>query len=305
MEASCLSLDDRIKEKFRCCICLELPDPETAICHGVCGHVFCFTCLSTAISASPECPLCRRPMHTLPGNIKSENHLVYCLMAELPTECPCKLNGCPWKGERTRLASHLSECPYVIVEPDFGCGRPIISSEACQPTSECPRSSLACKYCGMTFAADDLESHQEKCANDTRSCPFQAWGCGWCGRRSELTMHLDCKHDRINGVKADEIKEELKHEEAPVHIEGVSSDMNSGLQNEPPDADADFLQNIQVFAKAKDSHREEVKMVKAYVVKPKKKPSLPQKKEKVAGGYRGRHTRHGRHSLAHYALDIW
>ncbi len=268
MEIARLSLGDRIEEKCRCCICLELPDPETAVCHGACGHVFCSSCLSTAISALPECPFCRRPMRTLPGNIKAENHIVYCLIAELPTECPSKPNGCSWKGERLRLASHLSECPYVIVECAFGCGRTIIRNDVYQHISECPRNSFPCEYCGTTLAARDLRSHKEKCAACTRPCPFQTLGCDWRGRRSELIQHLDNKDD--------------------YHQRLVKNrDKGADVKEEPLNPDMNFMRNLNVLAKVEDNQREEVKsvIIKDVAPKPKEKArsNPPCKKKKATG----------------------
>ncbi|RFU25529.1 hypothetical protein B7463_g10810, partial [Scytalidium lignicola] len=54
------------KQARKCTLCLEeLKDPAAAIC----GHVFCWTCISDWVKEKEECPLCRRELkgqHVLP-----------------------------------------------------------------------------------------------------------------------------------------------------------------------------------------------------------------------------------------------
>ncbi len=207
-------------------------------------------------------------MPSLPGKIKSDNHLVYCLLTELPTECPSKPNGCSWKGERIRLASHLSECPYVIVECIFGCGRTIIRNELYRHTSECPRNSFLCKYCLKTFAAGDLRSHQEKCKAETRPCPFHIWGCGWQGHMTELIMHLDrCEEKHQQFVKNRDSKEVDKE---PV-LERQTQDIEVIAKVPEPKVEAEADAEAEPNGRKED---EKSHSVRSWIVSAKEKAKL-------------------------------
>ena len=44
----------------RCILCLERLGSRGGLCAGVCGHLFCWTCIQTSLRSSPQCPLCRQ-----------------------------------------------------------------------------------------------------------------------------------------------------------------------------------------------------------------------------------------------------
>ena len=50
---------------LRCILCLARLGSRGGVSAGVCGHLFCWTCIHTSIRNSPQCPLCR---HTLAPN---------------------------------------------------------------------------------------------------------------------------------------------------------------------------------------------------------------------------------------------
>jgi WD40 repeat protein len=108
-----------------------------------CNHTFCLKCIEQALSTDPSCPLCRKTvdlkaMHpnlilaSLVGEIE-----VFCIYkpygcpAQLtlnslqfheqncqyaPTHCPHKEMGCPFKGPKVELPSHLKICPYDLLK---------------------------------------------------------------------------------------------------------------------------------------------------------------------------------------------
>ena len=43
----------------RCILCLDRLGSRGGLSAGVCGHLFCWTCIQTSIRTSPQCPLCR------------------------------------------------------------------------------------------------------------------------------------------------------------------------------------------------------------------------------------------------------
>ena len=49
----------------RCLLCLDRLGSRGGLSAGVCGHLFCWTCIMTSLRSSPHCPLCR---HTLSPN---------------------------------------------------------------------------------------------------------------------------------------------------------------------------------------------------------------------------------------------
>lgn len=51
-------LDDAETDKS-CCICLEIPTPETEARTDKCEHVFCFTCIEKWSERENTCPLCK------------------------------------------------------------------------------------------------------------------------------------------------------------------------------------------------------------------------------------------------------
>ena len=52
-----------------CILCLC---PRTATTATVCGHLYCWECISESTTNKPECPLCRHPQ--LPSQLLRLNH---------------------------------------------------------------------------------------------------------------------------------------------------------------------------------------------------------------------------------------
>ncbi|XP_016970544.1 E3 ubiquitin-protein ligase COP1 [Drosophila rhopaloa] len=57
VRAEITNLIDGNGKVYKCPICMESPEEQVAT---MCGHVFCKSCLSTALSPCEVCPLCKK-----------------------------------------------------------------------------------------------------------------------------------------------------------------------------------------------------------------------------------------------------
>ncbi len=116
------------------------PPPKYVIC-GICydvlknphqcknGHCFCFTCVTAALKAHEECPLCKT---SLSANTLNCNMAIREMVDDLMVKCNCEGSGmppsadvCSWTGKLTERDTHTSYCQLQVVD----C--PLFSHDSC------------------------------------------------------------------------------------------------------------------------------------------------------------------------------
>eukprot|EP01022_Parablepharisma_sp_SALTPOND_P014285 TRINITY_DN1929_c0_g1_i1.p1 TRINITY_DN1929_c0_g1~~TRINITY_DN1929_c0_g1_i1.p1 ORF type:complete len:325 (+),score=1.78 TRINITY_DN1929_c0_g1_i1:119-976(+) len=217
----------KFEERCVCCICLNIPHPDFAVCHQACGRIFCESCLKSSCAIKKVCPFCRRYLERIPGLVRDECHFIYAYMAEITVHCPLQDNGCTWKGERILLEGHLEICPYGLVECIFGCGTKMYRWEFYEHSKRCESTKKKCESCLKLVFLAELKEHTMKCLGDSKvNCPFKKLGCGWKGKKCNLLDHLqqaEEKHDklveeakRIDDKNVKNLKEKLKKAEKKI-----------------------------------------------------------------------------------------
>ncbi|XP_070566843.1 ligand of Numb protein X 2-like [Ptychodera flava] len=137
---------EAVDEELVCQVCLQpLVNPMDTIC----GHTYCAKCLKSVLRLKKMCPIDRRPLTS--KDCKQASIMVQKLLDKLKVLCPntsyctdvmqrsdleAHLNhrcpgtmtycvnapvGCPFRGPRVELDTHIWECPYrdsqVVPEP--------------------------------------------------------------------------------------------------------------------------------------------------------------------------------------------
>mmetsp|Transcript_23697 Transcript_23697/g.51806 ORF Transcript_23697/g.51806 Transcript_23697/m.51806 type:complete len:299 (-) Transcript_23697:689-1585(-) len=91
-------------DSLTCPICYDTFQDPVFACGAPCQHVFCKTCIETALQASPKCPVCRATMPK--QNLKPHQFI----RNMLDDTSRCRF-GCGWTGRRADRARHLESCP--------------------------------------------------------------------------------------------------------------------------------------------------------------------------------------------------
>jgi len=205
-----------------CCICrAPFVEPKTSI---VCSHTFCFECIIQCISATPCCPVDRRPLQL--ENLVPANPIIRHLVDELPVYCPNSSSGCEYTCERQFLLGHIARsCPYSLVQcPQDACDgqffrkdqsqhtygssststRPDLQDDQSQAGPSNPGissgGSCTCEFCDKIVLSDEIVLHRSLCPLVSVSCEQTVHGCSWTGVRQELDGHLaNCPYYGIKG----------------------------------------------------------------------------------------------------------
>lgn len=174
-----------------------LPDIVCSICHAVllhpvetkCHHLFCQTCLNTALNSKPECPNCRGALFPADADqaarapiplLKHSNPLAFrSLFGTVKVHCPVsKEDGCPWQGEYTAMDDHVaSSCSQTIVScPD--CRAEMRRKCLSGHQQECVRRPVPCPLCTKVFPLAKISVHLDD------ECPLFVVQCGESGPES-------------------------------------------------------------------------------------------------------------------------
>ncbi len=149
---SALFLDAAKAQDFTCAICIGVARDAVKT---RCKHVFCNSCMTFALRAKRECPLCRRAVpregtgrthfqlppkapaqacvcvcvcvcvwsHALTEEVSGWDVSVRSAIGALEVKCPNTDLGCEWKGKLSALSAHSSgQCAFVDCPlAKYGC----------------------------------------------------------------------------------------------------------------------------------------------------------------------------------------
>ena len=142
-------------------MCFRGVSPSLTSIDGIARrHVFCSTCLDQWLCENSQCPVCRSEVDNV-----TPDRFAAALIANLPSFCPLRKNGCPWMGKHGDRLSHLGSCPCVIVRcptcEEEVPQRALFSHVACCAAKACP-------WCNERTGAADMETHMAECLLDPR-----------------------------------------------------------------------------------------------------------------------------------------
>lgn len=178
---------------------LQLEDLECCICLNICnnpkqcpnGHMFCSTCIETAIVAQNKCPTCRIELNK---DKLSVSLIVKKQISALSVRCPVppisEEDKCLWTGKVAELENHLGCCEYQRIKcTNTDCDVHTIRKDLNSHLSVCPYQLEKCKYCNEMFLRRDLEAHFETCTSRVMPCPNE--GCQESTTLNYLQSHLE------------------------------------------------------------------------------------------------------------------
>ena len=102
---------DAVPEDLQCGICFG-PCLEPHVTEE-CGHLFCKSCVSTALEVKTECPICRVTvtLEQVRKDVRTQRKIaglnVYCKYR--------KTGGCQWQGVLSDLERHTEKCEHALV----------------------------------------------------------------------------------------------------------------------------------------------------------------------------------------------
>eukprot|EP01012_Entosiphon_sulcatum_P011169 TRINITY_DN16708_c0_g1_i1.p1 TRINITY_DN16708_c0_g1~~TRINITY_DN16708_c0_g1_i1.p1 ORF type:complete len:328 (-),score=15.19 TRINITY_DN16708_c0_g1_i1:66-1049(-) len=147
-----------------------------------CGHLFCESCLRSAVQATQHCPACKKPCNELGICRDPQSRLE---ISHLLTKCPFDTHhaGCAWQGQLSALNHHLAGCPQARRRCQ-ACGLRLL-----------PRALI--RHCVET------RKHPDYCKRDCAAVQIQALARGWiCRKRFVKDLHLSVDKHLISDADA-------------------------------------------------------------------------------------------------------
>ena len=185
---------------FTCPICLNIPNPESAVDHMQCGKIFCRDCVLAWTAKESMCPACSQKISDSQTDlraIKAKNKTVYQIMIGYKIRCvnvEQTKEGCQWCGELQDFAKHIKECLYVTEFCRWGCGAQMQRKVLGQhEINECWMRATKCEFCEKQVLFDSLLKHKEKecekCPDTMILCKYKELGCDYSGKRDAADKH--------------------------------------------------------------------------------------------------------------------
>jgi len=146
-----------------------------------------YTCLNRVIN----CTYCKRAFN---GN-DIDLHQTVCGFEPLYCE-----NKCGQKIARNRLKAHMvNNCSKRLVNCKY-CGRSYSADTLQSHQLKCPKFPVPCpNRCGENCRREEVERHLARCQEGLEVCPHQEAGCSWQGHPSVLEQHmLDSREHHLN-----------------------------------------------------------------------------------------------------------
>ncbi|KAL4867148.1 hypothetical protein BDV12DRAFT_210047 [Aspergillus spectabilis] len=166
-----------------------------------CDHVFCQTCLNTAIRSVAtgfagregfNCPTCRTPTGDVYLNVP---RILTNMCDEIPVRCPFSDEGCKEIVPRGHIQSHADKyCGYKLMD----CLNPSCDMKTrkkdLSPENRCMHEPHKCLRCDEDIMEQDYEEHiKELCPSLKTTCP----DCQVTVFRKALREHIDACPEAI------------------------------------------------------------------------------------------------------------
>jgi hypothetical protein len=201
-----------VDDLYFCGICLLVINHPLQCVNG---HVFCRSCLLTAIKRNNVCPKCRTGF---PSDINeiSFNLIVNNSIGKLDIMCPTKVQTieddgikCEWIGKVYDLKTHMKTCGNVEVK--CKCGEQIPRRKTCVTMCDYQNCSwTGCANCNTTR----LPLHLLICENKT-----VLKNCEYCGQHLSVlqmtTHHLHCTYQPTHSQMNDDMSGPIYYRPPP------------------------------------------------------------------------------------------
>ncbi|KAF9253391.1 hypothetical protein DTO013E5_221 [Penicillium roqueforti] len=158
-----------------------------------CDHVFCGSCLSSAITTFRStgsddfpCPSCRNPTHVVSTSVP---RLLINMCDEIRVRCPLITEGCQEIIPRGHVQSHVEKyCGYRLLPcPDNSCDQ-MTRSKDVGMDQKCIHRVRRCSYCEQDILEHEYEEHEKEL------CPVLEVTCADCQTvvtRGALREHIE------------------------------------------------------------------------------------------------------------------
>ncbi|KAL4878908.1 hypothetical protein BJY04DRAFT_106411 [Aspergillus karnatakaensis] len=166
-----------------------------------CDHVFCETCLNTAIRCVAtgfvgregfNCPTCRTPTRDVYLNVP---RILTNMCDEIPVRCPFSEQGCKEIVPRGHIQTHADKyCGYKPMDcPNPSCDMKTRKKDL-SPEDRCMHEPHKCLRCDEDIMEQDYEEHvKELCPSLKTTCP----DCQVTVFRKALREHIDACPEAI------------------------------------------------------------------------------------------------------------
>ncbi|XP_056017213.1 TNF receptor-associated factor 6-B-like isoform X3 [Ostrea edulis] len=154
-----------------------------------CGHRFCRSCILGVINGRPHA---KCPVDNVVFKCSTELFEDKAFQREVLSQtvkCGNQNEGCTWAGELRSYEEHESQCLYISVPCDNGCGVSLPRHALTEHEETCERRHVNCQHCNLHIPFTDLTKHQVlACQN----LPVQCTLCGQTGIcRKDISAHID------------------------------------------------------------------------------------------------------------------
>ena len=205
-------INETVHQTVICPMCKNIFWNPRMCSESKCGHTLCEPCLQNSLLTSEICMKCEHPAKYVVNNYieqqilskfifkcehpKCETQISY---NELPYHIcgyelvNCKIEGCEWKGERSSLPQHITNCPVeVIFCPNEECKERLRRGELPDHLLKCSFQEVHCpEKCGFQGHRHKLEMHlQTDCELVHLECAYKERGCNLKPIRGEMKSHL-------------------------------------------------------------------------------------------------------------------
>ncbi|KAF2350679.1 Zinc finger TRAF-type [Trinorchestia longiramus] len=172
---------EHLDPKYECGICLlALRHPHQTVC----GHRFCWDCISNCLSSRGVCPIDNRELG--PGDVFPDACIEREVL-ELLVRCPGYTHGCKRHVSLRNLQPHILACSYQVVLCPNQCASTVLCGELQQHLMEtCALRPTTCSLCKAVYTLDKEQVHRSVCGDVAVRCD----GCSSEVRRADLAHHL-------------------------------------------------------------------------------------------------------------------